>query len=258
MLFAESPWLGRPEAARRAGFCCVESWWPPSGLDPTWPAELRRAGLRVTCINTFAGSIEAGDRGFVNNPSRQDEAVDAFRAAVELAVAVGADKINVPLGRALSHISRKTQLASVAAVLRDCAALASSADICVLVEPINELDNPGYLAPTARSAIDLIDRLGSESVRLLYDVYHAVRAGSDPLSEIYEVAPYVAHVQYADCPGRGAPGTGSSNLWGFLERLNGLGYEGAVGLEYLPGDRTVASLGFLAEAPSFAPFPCRQ
>jgi hydroxypyruvate isomerase len=48
----------------------------------------------------------------------------------------------------------------------------------------------------------------------------------------------VGHVQFADHPGRGAPGTGTLDLWALVDRLAALGYDGAVGLEFLPAGPT--------------------
>ncbi|WP_344571284.1 TIM barrel protein, partial [Streptomyces caniferus] len=48
--------------------------------------------------------------------------------------------------------------------------------------------------------------------------------------------PKTGHVQIADSPGRGAPGTGSLDLAALLARLQKAGYDGWTGLEYKPGD----------------------
>jgi hydroxypyruvate isomerase len=40
------------------------------------------------------------------------------------------------------------------------------------------------------------------------------------------------HIQIADAPGRGEPGTGDLPLGGWVQRSRDLGYEGHVGLEY--------------------------
>ncbi|MFI0717199.1 TIM barrel protein, partial [Streptomyces inhibens] len=45
-----------------------------------------------------------------------------------------------------------------------------------------------------------------------------------------------AHVQIADNPGRGAPGSGSLDFTALLGRLKKNGYDGWIGLEYKPGD----------------------
>src|SRR5437660_1635610 len=79
--------------------------------------------------------------------------------------------------------------------------------------------------------LEVIERVGAEQVRLLYDAYHAARAGDDPCRDVAAFAPLIGHVQYADCPGRGAPGTGNVDLAAFVDALRSAGYRGPVGLE---------------------------
>ena len=42
----------------------------------------------------------------------------------------------------------------------------------------------------------------------------------------------IGHIQIADAPGRGAPGSGNLPLGEWIARSRELGYEGYVGLEY--------------------------
>ena len=63
------------------------------------------------------------------------------------------------------------------------------------------------------------------------------------------VAHLIGHVQYADSPGRGAPGTGTIDLWALIDRLDAVGYDGRVGLEFVPRGPTEESLAFLAGRP---------
>ena len=58
--------------------------------------------------------------------------------------------------------------------------------------------------------------------------------------------PVIDHVQYADCPGRGAPCNGTTDLRAFAAVLESAGYVGAIGLELDPGGPTVDALGCLA------------
>ena len=82
-------------------------------------------------------------------------------------------------------------------------------------------------------------------MRLLYDAYHAARSGSDPVREVVGLMPMIGHVQFADCPGRGAPGSGELDLDAFAAALDSAGYEGAVGLEFFADGPTRNHLGFL-------------
>jgi hydroxypyruvate isomerase len=56
----------------------------------------------------------------------------------------------------------------------------------------------------------------------------------------------IGHVQIADSPGRGEPGTGEIHYPFVLGELQRLGYEGYVGLEYNPTTgSTEESVGWL-------------
>ncbi len=245
MLFRELPYLERPAAAARAGFTTVETWWPPDGLELAWADEVARNGLAVAAINSDGGDIDRGERGFLNLPERRVESAQAFRAAADLAVRTGAANVNVLVGRGVADVPRDDQLTEAAAALAECAALAAEHRLTILIEPINVHDVPGYLVPTVADAIRLLAAVGSDRVRLLFDAYHVARAGGDPSAEFAACAPLVAHVQYADCPGRGAPGTGTIDLRTFIAALEDAGYSGAVGLEFDAGGRTGEQLEFL-------------
>lgn len=245
MLFAELPYLDRPGAAARTGFTAVETWWPPDGVAEAWADEVSRHALEVSLINAYGGDLQAGERGFLNVPERHAEAVVAFRDAVALARRCGAPRINVLVGREIPGTPRDEQLAAAVAALAECVALAEEAQLTVVVEPINELDVPGYLVPTPAAATELIAAVGSSGVGLLYDAYHAARAGLDPCSNVVPLLPLVEHIQYADCPGRGAPGSGDVDLRAFVGVLERAGYEGAIGLEFDPRGTTQEALGCL-------------
>lgn len=239
MLFRELPYLERPRAAAEAGFTAVETWWPGDEDAVPWAEEVRRLGLRVTCVNADGGDVDAGERGFLNVPERRAFVLDSCRRAVELAARCGAPRIHVLAGREREGEPRAAQLARAAEMLAECADLAAGAGVDVVVEPINALDVPGYLVPTPADALALIQTAARPNLGLLYDAYHHARAGGDPVAEVGELVPLIGHVQYADCPGRGAPGTGEIDLDAFVRALEDSGYDGAIGLEYDPRGPTV-------------------
>jgi hydroxypyruvate isomerase len=243
-------------AARAAGFSRIESAWPEGERDRAGLAAAiagqRSAdpGFAVALLNCPAGDAAAGERGFVNDDARREEAEAAFTEAVELAVAIGAPKLNLLVGHSLPGVPESRQRAAVVSTLRSFAPVARAHGLRILLEPVNEVENPGFLAPTADAAVELIEEAGpehAEQLGLLLDLYHVARAGDDPARVIERHREWIGHVQVSDHPGRGAPGTGSLPIWELLEQLRASGYDGAVGLEYDAAAPTEGSLGFMRD-----------
>jgi len=246
-LFGELPYLERVGAARRAGFDWIETAWPNPHDAALLPRAVTEHGVGVALLNCPAGDVAGGERGFINDPSRGEEAEQAFLAAADLAGRLGARSLNLLVGRSLPGVGLARQRDCVVAVLRSLGPQAAARGLRLLLEPINALENPGYLAPTPEDAIELIERSGVDGLGLLLDVYHVACAGGDPFMAIDRAGGLIGHVQISDWPGRGQPGSGSLDMWGILEHLGASGYAGAVGLEYEPRGTTEASLAFLGD-----------
>jgi hydroxypyruvate isomerase len=262
ILFTELPLLQRPAAARAAGFSGVEFWWPWDDPVPgdeeadSFVAAIADAGVDLVSLNFITGNIAAGERGLLSVP----KSADAFRANVpacaELAARTGCTRLNAPYGNRLDPAdarltAEQDELAIENLLLAARAAAAVGAD--VLIEPINSVDVPRYPIDTSEKAIALIDavlaadraraadttRAGETTVgnlKLLADLYHLGTMGEDLSAVLERHADRVGHVQVADVPGRGAPGTGTLPFEPLFEQLAGLGYGGCVGLEYVPAD----------------------
>jgi hydroxypyruvate isomerase len=230
--FTERPWLDRFAAAREAGFAAVEFPWPD---DPGATAEaVRAAGLRVAMLNAPAGDLEAGERGWPNDPRRVDEWRDAFASALELAVDLACPTINVLAGNRVPHVSDADQLACLEANLRRAIDEASAARLILVTELLNRQENPDYLLVTLDHAEPLLERLAPLGWRLQLDTWHLGLTVSDVPAAIRRADQHIGHVQVADVPGRHEPGTGSLDWVAIAAALRDVGYEGAIGLEYRP------------------------
>jgi hydroxypyruvate isomerase len=103
---------------------------------------------------------------------------------------------------------------------------------------------PGYLHSSTQEAVAILDRTGSANARLQYDVYHMQIMEGDLIRRIEALLGRIGHIQIADNPGRGEPGTGEINFPTIFDRLDALGYSGHVGCEYRPRAQTSAGLGW--------------
>jgi hydroxypyruvate isomerase len=257
LLFTELPLLDRPAAARAAGFTAIEFWWPfPVAVPPDrdvdrFIAAVRDSGVALVGLNFFAGDLAGPDCGLVSIPRRLNE----FRDSVELAVYIGG-QLRVPCFNAL--FGNRDELLDAAAQddlaaqnLTFAAERVSALGASIVIEPISgQKPYPLRTAADVMKVVTSLQRDGVANAGLLLDSYHLDENGDDVGAAIDSYIRDIRHVQIADSPGRGAPGTGTADIVGYLNNLSRLGYDGWVGLEYKPAGSTTDSLAWL-------PWPAR-
>lgn len=242
ILFTELPLLERPAAAKAAGFDAVEFWWPfPEMVPPDADADafvgsLADAGVALVCLNFHAGDMAAGERGLVSKPSAVSDFRENIRACAEIAGRTGCRLLNAPYGSRLNGVDPAEQDEVAVENLTLAAAAAASVGATVLVEAINSVDIPGFPVDSSAAAIAVIDKVPARNVGFLADLYHLAKMGEDLRGTLGRYRDRIAHVQVADPPGRGAPGTGTIAFEPLFAQLAEQGYTGHVGLEYLPAD----------------------
>ncbi|MHB0850187.1 hydroxypyruvate isomerase family protein [Stutzerimonas nitrititolerans] len=247
MLFTELPLADRVLAARTAGFDGVEIQFPYELPAIRLKELLERAGLPLVLINLPAGDLLQGGAGLAAVPARQDEFDVALRDALTYAAMVRPLCVNVLPGRLAEGVSREQALTTLADNLRKSAEAFAPLGIGVLCEAINPLDMPGFLINTPEHLLELLERVDHPNCRAQLDLYHMARQGLDITAGIRLLGQRIGHVQFADCPGRGAPGSGQVAFAPLLEALQAVGYDGWLAAEYRPGEQgTAASLGWLA------------
>ncbi|QLC74228.1 TIM barrel protein [Pseudomonas sp. LPB0260] len=247
LLFAEVPLIERVVAAAAAGFDGVEIQFPYEVPAIRLKEALAAAGLPLVLINLPAGDLLSGGAGLAGVPSRRVAFAAALQEALSYAAMVRPACVNVLPGRLAEGVSREQALATLSDNLRLAAEAFELLRIRVLVEAINPLDMPGFLINTPQQLDELLRTVDHPNCLAQYDLYHMARQGLDPVAGIELLAGRIGHVQFADCPGRGAPGSGSLDFSAALAALRRSGYRGWLGAEYNPGAAgTRAGLDWLA------------
>ncbi|MGW9207196.1 hydroxypyruvate isomerase family protein [Embleya sp. NPDC055664] len=256
ILFTELPLLERPAAAAEAGFTEIELWWPFAGPTPA-DAELdalaravRDAGVALVGLNFDAGDMPAGDRGLLSRPAEAAR----FRANIDVATgfagSLGCRALNALYGNREDGVDPRAQDELALENLVSAAVAAERVGATVLIEALNTPENPRYPLAGAADALAVVDKVNAETglgnTAFLADFYHLARNGEAPAEVIDAHADRFGHVQIADTPGRGQPGTGEVDFDDLFRRLVAAGYTGRVGLEYKPVGAAADSFGWLA------------
>ncbi|WP_411034457.1 hydroxypyruvate isomerase [Shinella sp. BYT-45] len=247
MLFNEVPFLERFALAAKAGFEGVEYLFPYDFDKEALRAALDLHGLTQVLHNLPAGNWAGGERGIAILPDRVDEFRRGVASAIDYATALGCRQVNCLAGIAPVGVSDDVLRTTFVANLKLAAAELGKHGIRLLIEPINRFDIPGFYLNTPDQAASIIAETGSHNLFIQYDLYHQQRTGGELVGTFRKHQAKIAHVQLADNPGRGEPGTGEI-AWPFVfETLDALGYDGWIGCEYKPRATTEEGLGWLAE-----------
>jgi hydroxypyruvate isomerase len=253
MLFAERPLLERPAAARAAGFSAIEFWWPwpeqPTPADAEVDAfvrAVRDAGVRLIGLNFFAGDLAGPDAGVLSIPDRSAQFLDNLDVAVGIGEQLGVAAFNALYGNRVDGVAAARQDELGRENLGRAAGAAARIGATVLVEPVS--GPKPYPLRTADDAVAVVDAVradGHENIGFLCDLFHLANNGDDVDAAIARHTGVTSHVQIADLPGRGEPGSGELDLDHHLRDLADRGYGGWVGLEYKPTIDTETSLQWL-------------
>ena len=249
ILFKEAPFLERFGRARGAGFSAVEFWWPGHDEDlGEVERAVREAGVTVALFNFDAGDMPNGERGLVSDPDRTEQFRENVPVALGLAERLGCRRMNVLVGHALDGMGREEQLELARENVLFAADRAREVGVTVMVEAVNTFENGPYLLWTTGQAVGFVEGVGRENVKVQHDLYHMQRMEGNLVANLREHIDLIGHVQVADSPGRGEPGTGEIRYPFVLRELEKLGYDGYVGLEYNPTtEKTEGSFGWLPE-----------
>lgn len=245
MLFTEVPFPQRFAAAAKAGFKYVEYLFPYDYDKTRLRDLLEENGLTQVLFNLPAGDWAAGDRGIAADPSRVVQFRRGVEQAVDYALALGVTKLNCLAGLPPARFSESEAAETLADNLVFAADALAAVGRTLVIEAINHRDMPHFLLHRTEQVDKMIEAVQRPNVAIQYDVYHAQREEGELAATLATHIGRIGHIQIADNPGRHQPGTGEINFPFLFATIDRLGYEGFVGLEYVPAPDTEASLAWI-------------
>jgi len=233
-LFPEHDFLDRFAAARRAGFRAVEFAAPYAYPPEEIAMRLIDNALDCILINLPSGDRSKGDFGIACRPEREAEFRDGVARGITYARALGVPKLNCISGTAGAGEDPARLRQTLVTNLRYAARELGAAGLSLVIEPINTSDVPGFVVARSSQAVEIITEVGAANLGLQCDLYHTVMMGDDPAATLESLWSAIRHIQFADAPGRGEPGTGTIDFPRLFALIDRLGYDGWVSAEYRP------------------------
>lgn len=247
-LFTELPFLERFAAARAAGFRAVEFAVPYDFPAPELKSRIDANGLECILVNLPMGDRARGDHGIACRPGREREFAEGVARGIEYAHALAVPKLNCIAGIAKAGEDRALLDRTLLANMKLAAGEFKAAGLDLVIEPLNDRDTPGFIVPAPADVVRLIHEIGEPNVGLQFDIYHVAMMAADPAAALEEFWPFIRHIQFADVPGRGEPGTGTLDFKTLFARIDAMGYPGWVSAEYRPTRQTAETCGWKAPA----------
>lgn len=216
----------------------------------------RRLNLECVCV---VGNRGVNPKGMgLCDPAEREGFLAEIAASIEAAKRFETSMLVVLTGYYVPRLSRDQQKASIVEGLKRGAEVASRAGVTLIVEPINTLapveplnptgdNHADYFLDTTGEAVEIIRRVDSPFVKILYDLYHAQIMEGNLTETIRRHIGHFAHIHVADVPGRHEPGTGEINFRHVFGAIAATGYGGYIGMEYVPSGDGMASLAAAKE-----------
>ncbi|WP_413112262.1 2-oxo-tetronate isomerase [Thaumasiovibrio sp. DFM-14] len=245
MLFTEKPFMARFDAAAQAGFSSVEFLFPYAQEIHALQQKLSENQLNVALFNAPAGNWELGERGLAAIVGREDEFRLSIKTALQYGKALDVPRIHVMSGIAPVGGNVTFDEKLFIENIRWAADEFANVGIELLLEPLNQRDNPGYFLSDYNKAIALISAVDRPNVKLQFDFYHAQIIAGDLSENFKYLLPLIGHIQIASIPQRNEPNEGEVNYSYLFDLIDKLGYTGIIGCEYNPKTTTDAGIGWV-------------
>ena len=188
-------------------------------------------------------------RGF-NNPAHWDRAEKAVREAIDGAAAFGCPSVICFTGYSAkdpaqpdgAKFTPEEGAANCVEGFKRVLGYAEQKKVTLVMEMLNSRvtdhpmkGHPGYQGDHMDYCVDILKRIGSPRLKMLFDVYHVQIMDGDVITRIRKHKDYIGHVHVAGVPGRGELDEKQEiNFPGVMRALLEVGYTGYVGQEFIP------------------------
>ena len=202
-----------------------------------WPA-IADAGLAIVSHRGH-GTIESG----LNRAENHDRIEAEILSNLQLA-----QRWDIPLlicfSGSRAELTDDAGVENTALGLSRVAGAAENAGVTLVLELLNsKIDHPDYQCDHTTWGLKVIERVASPRVRLLYDVYHMQVMEGDLIRTIQSHHDAFGHYHVAGNPGRHEPDRSQEISYpAIYQAIAATGFEGYVGMEYLPRGSLAESL----------------
>lgn len=234
-VLGELPLADALAAVSKSGIGAFEfwCWWEKDLGEMTKLRDEYQLGISACCTK-FISLVD---------PSVRDDYLAGLEESIAAAKQINCQTLISQVGDFRTGVPREEQHQSLVDGLREAAPLLESAGMTLVIEPLNELiDHAGYYLVRSDEAFGVIDEVGSDRVKVIYDIYHQQISEGQLIANITANIDKIAHFHAAGNPGRHELTRGELHYPSLFDAIRDTSYDGYVALEYWPLDDPLAGL----------------
>jgi hydroxypyruvate isomerase len=213
------------KAANEIGLKSIELTEPEE-----WPL-LKKYGL----VSAMPWGADMGIKKGFNNPDYHDELIQNYEEIIPKVAAAGFKQVICFSGNR-NGLSDQRGIENCATALKKLMPLAEKYNVIISMELLNsKVNHPDYQCDHIAWGAALVDKVGSERFKLLYDIYHMQIMEGDIIATIKKFHPYISHYHTGGVPGRNEiDETQELNYPAIIRAILETGYTGYIGQEFIP------------------------
>ncbi|WP_254512318.1 TIM barrel protein [Anatilimnocola floriformis] len=225
------------------------------GSTDNWPTIKKNGLVCAIASNNMPGAPFM--RGF-NNPAYHDEVIARTTEVIDKCAEFGFPSVIAFTGFKYrkaedpqsGEISLDEGFDNCVKGFKKIIGHAEKKKVNICLEHLNSRDgshpmkgHPGYQGDDVDYCAKIIRAVGSERMKLLFDIYHVQIMNGDVIRRIDELKDVIGHVHTAGNPGRGELDDNQEiNYPPIMRKLIEVGYQGYVGQEFIPTRDPLTSL----------------
>jgi len=206
-------------------------------LDPKDFTTVKKHGLICTMVNTHG--LTKG----INKIENHTDCLAKIRSAIDAAAEYGyPNVISFPGNRA--GMSDEDGIENSVAALKQIVGYAEEKKVTICLEYLNsKVNHKDYMFDNMKWGVEVCKRVGSERVKILYDIYHAQIMEGDIIRTIRTYKDYIGHYHTGGNPGRGEIDETQELYYPAIMRaVVETGFTGYVAHEFVPKHDPLESL----------------
>ena len=197
---------------------------------------LKKLGLDVSLL---------GSHGFKKgpvDPKNHDECLAKLTEAIEVCADAGYKRVITFTGMKAEGIDDEQAEKNCIKLWKKVLPLAEKKKVTLCLEHLNSRDDshpmkghPGYFGDDVDHCVKMIEKIGSPSFKLLFDVYHVQIMNGDVIRRIRQYKDFIGHYHVAGNPGRAELDDKQEiNYPPVMNAILETGFDGYVAHEFIP------------------------